>query len=155
MILCYFWMSVVTSPFSFFSFYFLSSFYGCTHGIWKCLGQGIQATGVATLYPLIYHPGPQIKHLLSDLSHCSYILNPLHHIGNSTSSFLFLILFNFIFIFTATPVVSGSSQARCRIGATAGAYATATVTLDLSSICNLCHNLWQRWILDPLSEARD
>ena len=34
-------------------------------------------------------------------------------------------------------------------------YATATATLDLSCICNLCHSLWQCWILNPLSEARD
>ena len=35
------------------------------------------------------------------------------------------------------------------------AYTTATATLDLSSICDLCHSLQQRWILNPLSEARD
>ena len=26
---------------------------------------------------------------------------------------------------------------------------------DPSPICDLCHSLWQRWILNPLSEARD
>ena len=35
------------------------------------------------------------------------------------------------------------------------AYITATATLDLSYICDLHHNLWQYWILNPLSEARD
>ena len=35
------------------------------------------------------------------------------------------------------------------------AYATATATLDLSYICDLRHSLWQRWILNLLSEARD
>ena len=35
------------------------------------------------------------------------------------------------------------------------AYTTAIATTDLSLICNLCHNLWQHWILNPVSKARD
>ena len=35
------------------------------------------------------------------------------------------------------------------------ASATATATQDLSHICDLHHSLWQCWILNPLSEARD
>ena len=35
------------------------------------------------------------------------------------------------------------------------AYTTATATPDLSQVCNLYHNSWQRWILNPLCEARD
>ena len=35
------------------------------------------------------------------------------------------------------------------------AYATATLTQDLSRICDLHHSMWQRWILNPLSQARD
>ena len=35
------------------------------------------------------------------------------------------------------------------------AYATATATPDLSCVCNLHHSLWQCWILNPLSKARD
>ena len=34
-------------------------------------------------------------------------------------------------------------------------YATATAMPDLICICDLQHSSWQRWILDPLSEARD
>ena len=34
-------------------------------------------------------------------------------------------------------------------------YTTDTATLDPSHICNLCSSLWQCWILNPLSEARD
>ena len=34
-------------------------------------------------------------------------------------------------------------------------YATATATPDLSCICGLYHSLWQSWILNPLSKARD
>ena len=35
------------------------------------------------------------------------------------------------------------------------AYTTATATLDMSHICDLDHSSQQRWILNPLSEARD
>ena len=34
------------------------------------------------------------------------------------------------------------------------AYTTATAMPDLSRVCNLHHNSQQRWILNPLSEAR-
>ena len=34
-------------------------------------------------------------------------------------------------------------------------YTTATATPDLSRICDLCCNLLQYWILNPLSQARD
>ena len=35
------------------------------------------------------------------------------------------------------------------------AYTTVTAMRDPSHICDLPHHLRQRWILDPLSEARD
>ena len=35
------------------------------------------------------------------------------------------------------------------------AYTTATAKQDLSRICNLHHSAQQRWILNPLIEARD
>ena len=35
------------------------------------------------------------------------------------------------------------------------AYTTATATLDLSHICDLHCSLWQCWILNPLTKARD
>ena len=35
------------------------------------------------------------------------------------------------------------------------AYTTATVMPDLSCICTLHHSMWQCWILNPLSKARD
>ena len=34
------------------------------------------------------------------------------------------------------------------------AYTTATATLDPSRVCNVHHCSWQRWIRNPLSEAR-
>jgi len=48
-----------------------------------------------------------------------------------------------------------SSQARGPIAAAAVAYTTATAILDPSCICDLHHSSRQRWILNPLSEARD
>ena len=35
------------------------------------------------------------------------------------------------------------------------AYTTAASTPDLRHVCNLHHSSQQRWILNPLSEARD
>ena len=35
------------------------------------------------------------------------------------------------------------------------AYATATAMPDLIHICDLHCSLWQHWILNPLSKARD
>ena len=34
------------------------------------------------------------------------------------------------------------------------AYTTVTATPDPSHICDLQHSSWQRWVLNPLSEAR-
>ena len=50
-------------------------------------------------------------------------------------------------LYTAIPAAYGWSQARD--------YATATATGDPSHVCELHHSSWQRWILNPLSEARD
>ena len=60
-------------------------------------------------------------------------------------------LFSF-FSFRATPAAHGSFQTRGQIG-TAGAIVTSTP--DLSLICDLDHNSWQRHILNPQSKARD
>ena len=35
------------------------------------------------------------------------------------------------------------------------AYATATAMWYLSHVCDLYHNLWQCWILNPLSKTRE
>ena len=42
-----------------------------------------------------------------------------------------------------------------KLGLQLPAYTTATATWDLSCVCGLHHSLWQCWILNPLSEARD
>ena len=61
----------------------------------------------------------------------------------------------FYLLFRAGPSAYGDSQARGQIIATAAGLHTATATPDLSRVCNLHHSSWQRWILNPLSEARD
>ena len=68
--------------------------------------------------------------------------------------YYFYFLFYF-FLFTAASVAYGGSKASSLIGAAAGAYATAMATVDLSHICDLCCSLWQCWILNPLSKARN
>jgi len=55
----------------------------------------------------------------------------------------------------AAPVAYGCFWARGQTGSAAAAYATALATLDLSCLCDLCHNLQQCWILNPLSKATD
>ena len=50
-------------------------------------------------------------------------------------------------LFRVTPVAYGGSQAM--------AYTTAIAIRDLSRIRDLHHSSWQRWILNPLSEAMD
>ena len=49
----------------------------------------------------------------------------------------------------------GSSQARGQIGAAAEDYTIATATWNLIPICDLHHCSRQRWIRNPLREARD
>ena len=74
-----------------------------------------------------------------------------------TLLFLFyFILFYFIYfillLFMAIPAAYGSSQAKelQLLG-----YTTATATWDLSWVCTLHYSSQQRWILNPLHEARD
>ena len=70
---------------------------------------------------------------------------PVFNNPNTNIPFSF---FFYLFAFSrAAPMAHGGSQARGRIRATA--------TLDPSHVCNLHHSSRQRWILNPLSEARD
>ena len=60
------------------------------------------------------------------------------------------------FLFTALLATYGSSQDKgVKSALQLPAYTIATATLVLSHICNACHSLWQHWILNPLSQARD
>ena len=53
------------------------------------------------------------------------------------------------FFLRAAPAAYESSWAKGRI------IAAAIATPDLSLVCKLCHSLWQHWILNLLSEARN
>ena len=61
----------------------------------------------------------------------------------------------FLFPFRATLAAYVSAQARGRIGSTAAGLHHGHAVGDPSHVCDLGHSLWQRWILNPLSEARD
>ena len=73
-------------------------------------------------------------------------------LGNSHR---FWSLYFFFFFLRATPEAYGGSQARGQIGAVATSLATATAVPDPSCICDLHQSSQKRWILNPLSEARD
>ena len=49
----------------------------------------------------------------------------------------------------------GSSQARGRIRDAAAGLHHSQSNEESEPICNLYHSSWKRWILNPLSEARD
>ena len=78
---------------------------------------------VATMDPLTHWAGlgwGSNLSLCSDLSHCSWILNPLHHSRNSCIKLFYF--FNFVLFFCffrAAPMAYGSSQARGWIRTTA------------------------------------
>jgi len=82
-----------------------------------------------------------------------YVCHCVHWRAMKASCF-FCFCFCFL-LFRPSPAAYGSSQARGQIRATAPAYTTATATWDPSCICDLHHGSQQRWILNPLSEARD
>ena len=58
-----------------------------------------------------------------------------------------------LFYFLATCVAYGSSQARGQSGAIAAGLCHSHSNAGSELICDLQHSSWQRWILNPLSEA--
>ena len=62
---------------------------------------------------------------------------------------------NTFFLFMAAPLAYGNSWARVKSELQLQACITVTAMPYLSCICDLCHNLRQCRILNPLSEARD
>ena len=66
----------------------------------------------------------------------------------------FFSFFSLFFLFRATPVTYGSSQAR-ESELQLLAYTIARATRDPSHIYDLHCSSCQRWILDPLMEAKD
>ena len=79
------------------------------------------------------------------------------YVSSFVSYFIFSLFLSFFFFFfraspqhREVPIGDGESELQLL------AYTTATATWDLSLIWDLwCHSLWQRWIFNPLSEARD
>ena len=77
------------------------------------------------------------------------------------------IYYHYLVFFCRAPLAAyGSSQARSRIRAAAASLHQSCscqptpepqpqATWNLSRVCDLHHSSWQRWILDPLSEAGD
>ena len=71
-------------------------------------------------------------------------------------SHLVTLCFFVVLFFRAALAGYEGSQARGQIGAVAApAYTTGTAMPDPSCVCDLHHSLQQRWILNPLSEAKD
>ena len=95
---------------------------------------------------------------------CEYMNYWTVHLKMTKKSILFFYQVHFIMIkkekkffclFRAIPVAYGGSQARVQLELLPLAYARATATPDPSFICDLHHSSRQRWILNPLSKARD
>ena len=78
---------------------------------------------------------PQIKYF-SFSFYYYYFLSFWHLLGHSRGTWRF-------------PGQGSNRSCSCQ------AYATATPTQDPIHVCNLHHSSQQRWILNPLSEARD
>ena len=79
------------------------------------------------------------------------VLNPSYRSsGKLFSLFLFL-----LFFFRAAPAAYGNFQARGWIRATAANLCHSHSNMGSEPVCDLHHSSWQRWILNPLSEARD
>ena len=111
------------------------------------------------------HPWPYSNtcFLPASLSHamgsCCTCAN-LSHICSTKVAYLFIFLSLFKnYIFPPFLGLHLQHMEVPRLGVTLElslpAYATATATPDPSHSCKLHHCLWQRWILNPLSEARD
>ena len=78
----------------------------------------------------------------------------LIYIKYYSKSFTSLFFFFFCF-YRVTPVAYGSSQARGWIGATAASLHHSHSNARSEPVCDLHPISWQRWIPNPMSEARD
>ena len=71
---------------------------------------------------------------------------------HKSSFFSFVLIFC---LFRATPTAHGGSQGGAESQLQLLAYSRAIAMPDLSHVCDLHHGSQQRWIFNPLSEARD
>ena len=80
-------------------------------------------------------------------------------VGSALERTKYIYIYMYVCIYLLPTVLVGyrSSHARVQIGAeaAAAAFATATGMPNPSHICKLCSRLWQHWILNSLSDARD
>ena len=110
---------------------------------------------------------PLLGHTLLDLSSCFFLCYHVRHrhpnlftctTRNKPLFILKLCLFFFSFLFCFLGLYPRHMEV-LRLGVQLElllpACTTATVTSYPSRICDLHHSSRQRWILDPLSEARD
>ena len=81
--------------------------------------------------------------------------NPGWGITQFVCLFVCLYFCFFFFFFRARPEACGDSQARGQIRAAAAGLYPARATQDPSCVSDLHHSSQQRWVLNPLSEARD
>ena len=69
--------------------------------------------------------------------------------------FIYFVYFYFVFFGFLGPYPWHMEVPRLGVKSELLAFTTATGTQDPSRFCNLHHSSWQRWILNPLNEARD
>ena len=65
------------------------------------------------------------------------------------------IILNFFFLFRVASQNMDVPRTGVELDLQLLVYTIATETLDPSLICDLHHSLWQQWIFNPLSKARD
>ena len=116
-----------------------------------------------TVHELAWHHqghtslGPGFGHKLSSF----YSFSILPHSSNCYTGHqiiwlhLYCFLIFYFCLFRAAYTAYGNSQARGPIGAIAAGLCHTMAMPDLSQICKLPQSLWQCWILNPLSGARD
>ena len=75
--------------------------------------------------------------------------------GNAGSHMVVLLLVLLVCLFRASLCHMAVLRVGVQLELYLLTYSRATARWDPSHICNLYHSSWQRWILNPLSEARD
>ena len=99
---------------------------------------------------LLPQDGVQVSSVSVDIRHGYWFVWNICYILTSNSS----LFFSFSFLgshpqYMEVPSLGVESELQLL------AYTIVTAALHLRHVCSLCHNSWQHWILNPLSEARD
>ena len=113
-------------------------FFGCTHGIWKFPGQGLNLSHSCNLWHSSGNAGPLTQHTT---------------VGTLSLIFFCLFFFFCLFAFSrAAPAGYRDSQARDLIRAMGTGLRQSHSNMGSSCVYDLHHSSQQRWIL---SKARD